>query len=286
MPLPVRLAEPLVALAIALPLFASAVPARAAPAPAIAVGPAASGAGALPPVRLCADPDPPPWTYWVRDPQGHPTKRFTGFSVELATAAFARIGRRVEFIGDLPWVRCLHDVRNGRIDFAMDGYFDAERAKRFTYTRHYSTLTPQVFFPRGAPIDIATRDDLRRYRGCGMSGASYAHYGLRAADLDLGVTAYDQMVRKLQAGRCQYFVEELEIIEGFRMIGRDYLGNGAIEHRPVPGVAGPAKHLLAARGGGAAKLVPALDAAITALVDSGEAERMWKRHAGGLPYRP
>jgi len=42
-------------------------------------------------VSICADPDPPPWTYWVSDQNNKPTKVFVGASVNLLKTAFSRM---------------------------------------------------------------------------------------------------------------------------------------------------------------------------------------------------
>ncbi len=237
-------------------------------------------------VRVCADPNPPPWTYWVRDANNKNTKEFIGSSVDTVRAAFERIGRKVEFNGEYPWIRCLAMVERGDMDFAMDAYFDTERAKRFAYSVHYNTLTPQIFFRTSNRIAITKLEDLKKHRGCGMLGASYAHYGLAPKDLDLG-SSYEKMITKLKRSRCDYFVEELEVIAGYKMLGTDYLKDPEIQHGPVPSATPPAKHLITARNGEATKLLPALDAALTALAKSGETERAWKKHTGnGLPFKP
>jgi len=237
-------------------------------------------------VSICADPDPPPWTYWMRDAQGKPTDVFVGASVDIVSAVFQRIGVKVDFRGQYPWARCLVMVERGEIDFAMDGYFDADRAKRFAYSEHYNTLTPQVFYRQERPVFANTLSDLKRFRGCGMVGASYEHYGLAPSDLDLG-TGYEPMIQKLQAKRCDYFVEELEVIAGYRLRGKDYLADSGIKHGQVPWGKAPAKHLLTAVGGPNAKLIPKINKALADVIKSGEASKAWKKHAGNdLPYSP
>lgn len=237
-------------------------------------------------ITVCADPGPPPWTYWVRDAEGKETGTFVGSSVDILRTAFGRLGLAVEFVGKFPWSRCLRMVEEGRIDFAMDGYRDEERERIFAYSRHYSVLTPQVFFRKQRPVVVSDRAELKRFRGCGMLGASYAHYGLAPEELDLGVNTYEGMVAKLKAGRCDYFVEELEVIVGYRRLGRDFLSDPELGHGPVPGAVGPAKHLLARRDGPRAALLPRLDAVLDAMVRSGEMARIWKRHAPDLPFKP
>ena len=237
------------------------------------------------PLTVCADPDPPPFTYWKRDANGQKRAEFTGSSVDTLRAVFAHLGRAVEFNGEYPWARCLLMVETGQIDFAMDAYYDADRAKRFAYTTHYNTLTPQVFFLASRPVRVKALADLKKYRGCGMIGASYAHYGLGPKELDLGV-GYESLIKKLKAQRCDYFVEETEIFAGYRLAGTDYLSDPQIRHAPVPGATAPAKHLITAKDSEAAKLIPAINAALKSLTQSGEAAAFWKKHAGELPYKP
>ncbi|GGC66073.1 substrate-binding periplasmic protein [Undibacterium terreum] len=236
-------------------------------------------------VSICVDAEPPPWAYWKRDAEGKKTRALVGTSVELVQAAFAMLGKTVEFEGDMPWKRCLMTVESGRIDFSMGGYYDADRARRFDYSIHYNTLTPQVFFRATDALQIDNVADLKKYHGCGVTGASYAHYGLRADDLDLG-NGYDSLIRKLNAKRCDYFVEELEVVSAYKMTGIDYLSDPAIRHAPVPGAKAPSKYLMTARNGRASKLLPQFNEALAALIKSGEAAAIWKKHAGNLPYLP
>jgi ABC-type amino acid transport substrate-binding protein len=119
-----------------------------------------------------------------------------------------------------------------------------------------------------------------------MVGASYAHYGLQPVELDLG-TGYEPMIQKLLAKRCDYFVEELEVISGYKLSGKDYLANLEIRHGAVPGAQAPSKHLLTAINGTKASLIPAINKAIASVIDSGEAAQAWKKHAGTeLRYKP
>jgi hypothetical protein len=53
-------------------------------------------------ISICADPDPPPWTYWVRDSHHAKTSTMAGSSVDIFTSAFKRLGYPVNFQGELP----------------------------------------------------------------------------------------------------------------------------------------------------------------------------------------
>ncbi len=238
-------------------------------------------------VSICADPDPPPWTYWERDAENKPIKtKFIGFSVDILTAAFAKMNVSVKFIGNLPWARCLEMVKIKQVDFAMDGYFDSERAKVFDYSDHYNTLTPQVFFNAKAPIKIKGIADLKKHQGCGMIGASYAHYDLLPSDLDTGVNTYAALIEKLKYKRCEYFVEELEVITGYKYVGVDHLKGNSIKRSPVPDAKAPSKYIFSAKNSEASKLIPQFNQALAGLIKSGEAKKFWNKHAPDLKYNP
>lgn len=237
-------------------------------------------------VSICADPDPPPWTYWVRDANNVKTTTYTGSSVETFGVAFKRLGHSVKFIGHLPWARCLLMVQEGRVDFAMDAYHSPARAQIFDYTRHYNTLTPQVFYRAQQPVVVSNMSDLKKYKGCGMIGASYAHYGLRAEELDLGVNTYEALITKLKAGRCDYFVEELEVISGYKKLGRDLLADPDLKHNAVNDASSPAKHLITAKGGPASQLIPKLNDILDVMIRSGELGQIWQKHMTEAPFKP
>ncbi len=212
--------------------------------------------------------------------------RYPGWSLEVFAVVFERLQLPFRFVTDQPWSRCLKTVEFGAMDFALGAYADPERARRFAYSRRYVSLTPQVFFRADKPLAIQATGDLRRYKGCGILGQSYAHYGLAPADLDLSVTNFDGIFSKLKAGRCDYVVEELEVVAGLKRTGRDYLGDPTILSAPVPGAEAPTKHLVAAKGSPAARLLPGIDAALARMVASGEVAAIWRRYEGGTPYRP
>lgn len=236
-------------------------------------------------VSICGDPEPPPWLYWKRQVTGQTTKELTGASLEIIQAAFNQLHIRTQFIGDYPWKRCLSLVSAGKIDFAMGAYIDEERTKIFAYSIHYFSLTPQIYVRRADHLVIRHISELKALRGCGMLGASYGNYDLTSEQLDLSL-GYESLINKLRARRCDYFVEELEAMNASRVSGQVHFTDDEIAHIPAPGAKIPTKHLIAAKQNRVVALLPAFNAALMQLIQSGEAERIWKRHAGELPYRP
>lgn len=237
-------------------------------------------------VTVCLDPEPPPASYWVRDARWARTTQLTGFSVDLFREVFKQIGRPVRFVTDLPWARCLRSAAEGKVDFAMDGYYSAERAQTFAFSRSYVSYTPSILSPAARPLRPTRLEDLKGLRGCGMNGASYEHYGLNAKALDTGVHSYAKLLEKLVRNRCDYVPEELEVVVGVKSHGVDFLGGHEVVQAPAPWARAPAKHLLAAKGSAAALLLPDIDRAITRAIQDGSAAALWRRHARDLPYQP
>ncbi len=227
--------------------------------------------------------DGPPLMYFTVASPGQP-RRLVGFNAEVWPVVLATLGHSLIVDGGLPFKRCLRAVALGEVDFALGIYFDAERAKSLSFSAPFKTLTPQVFYRSDTPLKITELADLKRWRGCGMNGSSYAHYGLLAGDLDQGARSYRTLFEKLSSKRCDYIVEELEVIQQLELGKRDYLATPGLMRAAVPGAAAPARHLVARPGSEAAALLPAIDAAYARLVRQGEAQKIWRRHAGDVPF--
>jgi len=238
-----------------------------------------AGAQEISSVTICYDPVPP-------SPDGE--KKYsdeTRFFNGLVNNTFARIGIKVRFITDYPFKRCMAEVENRRIDFVLGAYFDNDRAKIFDYSNHYYTLTPQIFFLSARPVTINQLADLKHYRGCGIYGSSYAHYGLKPEVLDLG-PGYDSMIKKLHAGRCDYFVEELEVIRELKSTGHDYLSDASIRHADVPGATAPSRYLITAKNSKVSPLLGQINKALEEVIALPETHEAWKKEFGSAVYKP
>lgn len=238
-----------------------------------------------PPIVVCADPTPVAWVASPERPAPVQGAVVGGFSASIVRAVFDRLGKEVKLTEDLTWKRCLHEVQNGTIDFAMGAYLTEEREKVFDYSIHYNTLTPQIFYLAARPIVVNQLGDLKKYRGCGLYGSSYDHYGLKSEELDLGA-GYDSLVRKLHGGRCDYFVEELEIISNFKAVGQVFLKDAELEHSNVPWAKAPSRYLVTAKNGKNAKLLEQINAVLKDMIKSGNALEIWRSQIDDIPYKP
>lgn len=201
-----------------------------------------------PTLKLCEDDaDYAPFIYRDKNAQG----QFTGTTVELVRklSLALKIPMNIELY---PIKRCMKYIEDGQFDIGMDFYLDPERAKKFDYSPPYYTLTAQYYFnkkshPQGLNIQAAA--DLKKYQGCGLSGYSYEHYGLKEdAKFEVGARNHAIVLQKLMLGRCDYFVEEMEVIDGYALVGDDQLANNPdLGHASVPGVKAPSLYFIYSR---------------------------------------
>ncbi len=253
------------------------------------LGSAGAAQAQEPMVTVCVDPKPapPPGPNGSAASAAPPAAEAPPtFSMDLFSQVFRRIGRPMRFVTDQPWARCLLSVARGQVDFAVGGYYSEARGQVYAFSMPYMTLTPMVFSRTDRPVRPLKLADLQGLRGCGLNGASYAHYGLAAATLDTGVNRYPKLFEKLLLERCDYVPEELEVVAGMQVNGQDILTHPQLVASPARWARGPTKHLMAAKGSPAAALLPQVDRALEQLIREGAAAELWARHVPGVPYRP
>jgi ABC-type amino acid transport substrate-binding protein len=210
--------------------------------------------------------------------QGRPVG---GFSYALLQDVARQLGRK-PLVKELPWARCLQDVKSGAIDLAVDAYDDAERRRQFLYSTPYHTLTPQVFYrANSTTISPPLRgvSSLVGLNGCGVHEYTYEHYDLDAGRMDLGANSDLSMLQKLKAGRCDYAVEELEYIIGGRSSVPNWLDESDLKSFRPAWARGPQVHyLIGKQHPDAQGLLHAVNLAIAAAEKSGTTLALRKRY--------
>ena len=225
-------------------------------------------------VSACASHTPPFVMFAQEQPVG-------GFSYELLQLLSRHIGSTLR-VSALPWARCLQEVKSGSVDLAIDAYDDAERRKSYWYSSSYHTLTPQIFVKAHSLIDtlrINSVADLGRFKGCGVRDYTYEHYDLEASRLDRGAGDDLRMLQKLQAGHCDYAIEELEYIIGARSFVANWLDESGLTSQRPAWARGPKLHFLIGkdRVGGPA-LLAQLDQAISDAEKAGQTAALRKKY--------
>jgi polar amino acid transport system substrate-binding protein len=222
----------------------------------------------------CASHTPPFMMFSQEQPSG-------GFSYELLQYVSTQMGRHL-IVNQLPWARCLQEVKYGRIDLAIDAYDDLERHKSFHYSKSYHTLTPQLFYRANTLMDamnIRSVDDLERFKGCGVHDYTYEHYDLDVSKMDSSAADDNRMLQKLVAGHCDYALEELEYITGGRTYVPGWLDESQLKSMRPPWAKGPKIHFLIGRANsGGEELLKKIDSAIVKAEKSGLATGLRKKY--------
>jgi len=223
----------------------------------------AAGARAEDKLLACTeDADYPPLTYVDR---AGGQRQIRGITADLLDRLSKQTGVPIEIVMT-SLKRCLLGVQRGIYDIGLDFYKDAERARKYDYSPPYMALQPYYFFdksryPEG--LDVRRKADLHKYRGCGIIGYSYAHFGLaEGPKFDISAQSHTVVGRMLFAGRCDYFPAAREIVEGFRAMGEtEIVDNPKLGFAPVPDAPAQNIHLIYSRESASIKtLRPAIDA--------------------------
>jgi polar amino acid transport system substrate-binding protein len=149
-------------------------------------------------IEICDDvAEFPPYVFHKRE-GSRKTDTITGMAYDLATTILVRhkLKFRVQLI---PWKRCEEGTKLGIYVMGLSGSLNPERLSAFYMVGPHSVVRNYYFYSRERHPDGL---DIRV-----------------AADL---------------VGRCDLFLEGLEIIEGFKLIGSSFLDDSRLGGRPMP----------------------------------------------------
>ena len=190
-------------------------------------------------LQLCEDQDEwPPYLYQARE-NGKKSGKMVGYSVDVLDAIFSRYNIRysIQFV---PWVRCQKELKQGRsYQLAVNMSHNPERERDYLLTRSYYSTTSYYYYSRKLHPDglrINTLADLKKYMVCGVHGYNYAIYGLNPAEVDQSAKKIPSLVAMLPLGRCDLFIEQLEILLGFGVLGEPVLNDPDLGREPLPGL--------------------------------------------------
>ncbi|MBV8467239.1 MAG: transporter substrate-binding domain-containing protein [Burkholderiales bacterium] len=191
-------------------------------------------------VSACADrAEMPPFVFKKRV-NGQATEEAVGASVEVLAQVLRGSGQRLN-VQLLPWARCLMEVDAGHIQIALDVSRDEAQHRNFRLTRafvrtHAVALYARSRFPNG--LDLRSDSAWKALKVCGFGGHRFEHFGLDSNAIDRGTTyGYDQVIVKLNTGRCDAFIDSREVIGGNFLINpglRSQLTHGMIAVQALP----------------------------------------------------
>lgn len=238
-------------------------------------------------VKVCdSDLDYPPFSWTEKNALGKPELR--GFSVELLKRILYRHGWRFE-LDWLPFNRCLRAVREGQShQLVLTASSNAERERQYFvsdpfWQAHFHAFYSRNRFPDAAPVK--TKVELRQFKICGMAGQNFSMFEVPAAQLDMGADNYPSVFQKLKLGRCDIFPYNIEVIEGYRVLGQDYLADPDLAHVLLDDVpAWPFRMLISRNWSQGLDLTNLINAELARMWKSGELEKLYAEVLHTTPY--
>ncbi|MFO6423626.1 substrate-binding periplasmic protein [Motilimonas sp. KMU-193] len=154
----------------------------------------------------------PPFNYQQRHQQT--PDQLVGYDIDVLKRVF--IPAKLDFrIIPLPWLRCLKEVEQGKIDGAMSASLNARRQVTYLATLPYYHLTPSYYylkssFPNGVKVKEAN-DLIKLGTVCGISGFNYSNFGFASSASIYRIKAMFQLPKMLEQGRCHFFLARQEV---------------------------------------------------------------------------
>ena len=224
-------------------------------------------------LRVCwEDSEKPPYLT-LKDP-----KRPEGIAVELVDDILARQKIRARHIV-LPWKRCLADLESGLVNLVPNASFSEERTKYALFSRTLYTTHMVLFYNRlkyPSPPKISSESDMKAYRLGGILGFNYAYYK-EPLQIDTGAKNRIALLRKLEAGRIDLAIEQLEIVQ--MIMRREKINPDRFGYIPDPVIPAKTFHILVSkRHPQAAAIKTMLDEKINEMLQDGTTQKITARY--------
>jgi polar amino acid transport system substrate-binding protein len=234
-----------------------------------------------PTVYICDDgAEWPPYSYYQRQ-DGRPTDTIIGFSVDVIDHIFKQAGVPYR-LTLLPWKRCMREVAKGqRYQMFLSGGRNPERDRTYYVSEAYYQMHPSYLFSTAHHPDgliITGRDDLKQFKVCGIQGYNYVVFGLADNEIDTGTHDYEALIKKILNGRCELSIDRLEILLGFKAIGKDFISHPDLAYRTIPGEPAEPFHMMFTRNTVGRDLKRIVDAGLQKLRQSGELDVILKKY--------
>lgn len=217
----------------------------------------------------------PPYTFV--DPKN--PDHIVGASKDLIFDILERAGYSPH-ITLLPWKRCLAQVEIGQTAMLLNASYSQERAEKFLMTKPYYSLHSVLFYRTSkypSPPKLASVEDMKSYRYCGLHGYNYTMYDIPKSQLDTGAKDEVSRFEMLKRDRCDFALGDVELLHAFSSMGQLNLdGTG---HLPIPGAKPKEFHAMVSRAlVDADKLLKILDDGIAAAKADKSYARIFSRY--------
>jgi polar amino acid transport system substrate-binding protein len=166
------------------------------------------------PLKVCDDDGGwPPFTMAdAKDP-----KKIVGANTEVIVDILKKAGYEPT-IALLPWKRCLAEVESGETAMLMNAAANDERRQKYLLSKPLYTVSSGLFYMTSkfpTKPEIKTIAEMSKYKYCGLLGYNYKMYPIPDANLDSGAQNEKARFTKLNAGRCDFVIGDIEILKGF-----------------------------------------------------------------------
>ena len=238
-------------------------------------------------IQICDDiGEWPPFIFLRRD-DGKVTQEIKGFSVQVIELILRKNNLKYE-LSLLPWKRCLQSVEKGDPHvMLLNASFNEERNQKYYYSLPYYHIRPHYFYSAEHHPDgllIQDKVDLKHYRVGGLLGYSYSYWGLSKDEVyTTGIYNYAGLFTHLKRNDIDLFVENLEIIIGFNMIGKSFIEDPTLQFKPIMDMPPTPFYMLFTRNEEGKALQEIINKALQAMQQKGELEQMLAPYLRPVP---
>lgn len=173
-----------------------------------------------------------------------------------------------------------------KYEMFTDGSYSVERAKKYyisapIYKLHEGLWYSNRKFPGAQPVSKPI--ELNNFRLCGLAGNNYSWLptlGVTKA-LDTGTIDLPSILKKLSAGRCDFYFNSLEPTYGGELVGKYTIPKDVIGV-PFPGKRELTMHLFIAKSSPRAyELYTKINQAIISLQYQGTTDQIYRKYTPG-----
>jgi polar amino acid transport system substrate-binding protein len=237
-------------------------------------------------VRICYhEGEWPPYIYFKRDKGEIDKTKVVGATVELFNEIFKNIGlKHTTTMG--PWKRCLYEVtyfdKYKKFEAFTNGSFNEDRAEKYYVTSALYKTHQGLFYSTEKfknPPKIASAQDLKDYKICGILGYNYTMYRKLGVTnvIDTAAQGLAHVLNKLSHQKCDFFPSPMEpILAGKKYGVYDYSNDIAVIKLPWAGTT-TFHAFISKKSPRAFELYTKINQEIQILQGRGESDRIFKK---------
>lgn len=136
-----------------------------------------------------------------------------GIMVDIVGTVFKENGYTLEHIIQ-PWKRCLHSIKNGKVDLVPNASYKLQRTEfsRYSYPIYETNIA--LFYKANrfnSPPQFLSQEDIASYKVGGVSGFNYS-FVHTDVNIDVGAKSREHLVKKLIAERVDFALLQVEVL--------------------------------------------------------------------------